>query len=363
MSKANTTEPERRAQFRRRLITWTGAGLLVEITVYAVVKFTGPVFPTVLVALVPTLVLAGGVALAWARVDFEWKDGAKSQNFGAHQMLYPLGLLLTIAGGVALFFFIWSPVWWPRSAAPHTAVVTADQSSTVAISPVGCEFGGPFAYQAGADKVRNFRKYKTNEYFFSEGTKLDSDLFGNSVRQARAYKKDDSALYNYVISADDCEIYVSIWTKDPDEVRNSISDGGYCVDERSTLRATWRLMIDHYEESREPDEAKTSPCWFEYPAEGILDAMSKHFILAQPTGQQDINSMDLDTAVFAKVAYAGEIMVDKEECTYAVNANSGTYRPPRLVPTAVLEHFAKTLGTSPSNLHHILGQLDRIPDC
>ena len=65
-------------QYRRRvkLITWVGAGLIAEITVFGAVTTdgypTGEETPFFLWAIVPTMVLIAGAALAKARVHFEW---------------------------------------------------------------------------------------------------------------------------------------------------------------------------------------------------------------------------------------------------------------------------------------------------
>ena len=47
----------------------------------------------------------------------------------------------------------------------------------------------------------------------------------------------------------------------------------------------------------------------------------------------------------AKVAYAGELIVDLGSCTYSVNNNSGTYQPLDEDLPDVNEFFAEQLGS------------------
>lgn len=138
----NGEEPRvigRLSQYRRRqrLIAWVGGGLLAEITIYAAIRFNGEAaVPTVLTALVPTLVLLGGLALAWARAQFEWRADLLQRHIEMRtikpddlirsidpdtirrrdlewpqwaEFLYILELFLAAAAAVSLLLLI----WWP----------------------------------------------------------------------------------------------------------------------------------------------------------------------------------------------------------------------------------------------------------
>ena len=94
---------------------------------------------------------------------------------------------------------------------------------------------------------------------------------------------------------------------------------------------------------------KNSPCWLDTERKkGILDALSKHFMLAQGPETSIMKFSVTDESVHRtwtrkEVAYAGEILVDLRTCTYIVTEESGTYRPNGGFRTAVNEHFAKKL--------------------
>jgi hypothetical protein len=84
---------------------------------------------------------------------------------------------------------------------------------------------------------------------------------------------------------------------------------------------------------------------------GLLDAMSKHFMLAQP-GAAGIESFSRFTWWRTKVAYAGEILVDVGKRSYILNSDSGTYKPDGAYLEAVAGHFEKSehLGIAPQLL-------------
>jgi hypothetical protein len=106
---------------------------------------------------------------------------------------------------------------------------------------------------------------------------------------------------------------------------------------------------------------------------GVLDAHSKHFMLAQGIGTtfrgytRLTQSIDLTnvlnhpwvtaSGIAKKVEYAGEIIVDIQGCKYFINQGSGTYRPEagdnleNLL--AVAEVFRTTLGFPPTSVWEV----------
>ncbi len=201
--------------------------------------------------------------------------------------------------------------------------------------PPDCELGGPYRFQGGEQKVANFLGYQGKDLFFSEGVllKQDQNLLQDSVSsdQVNTANRHSTLKYNYVVSADDCEIYVATWTKSTDEIEGHLQSKDIpCVSPYHPLDATRSRMINFWPEDN--DISTSSPCWLDKDQkDGLLDAMSKHFILAQKPGSRPIERMILeprgDSAVHRSVAYGGEIVVDLNHCTYTVNNGSGTYRP------------------------------------
>ena len=101
-----------------------------------------------------------------------------------------------------------------------------------------------------------------------------------------------------------------------------------------------------------------SPCWLDLDLgkdrlrdptrrpmqkDGLMDAISKHFMLAQGPGTT-IKEFDVTTWPDKKVAYAGEILVDLDTCSFRLNSNSGTYLPLAKYVPDVNKFFAEQLG-------------------
>lgn len=99
---------------------------------------------------------------------------------------------------------------------------------------------------------------------------------------------------------------------------------------------------------------------------GILDAHSKHFLLAQdilaaPGSSRLASLSDYSKATSAKwvdatVDYAGEIIVNLTNCSYTINNGSGTYRPYAgrngdfVYILQVAQLFAATVGFAPDEV-------------
>lgn len=106
---------------------------------------------------------------------------------------------------------------------------------------------------------------------------------------------------------------------------------------------------------------------------GVLDAHGKHFMLRQapktvlmdfvPPNRKPIALNDALSHQWAKngtVAFAGEIVVDVEQCTYSINQGSGTYRPDPgpgqknlKYLHAAAEVFQAVLGSPPSTVVYV----------
>lgn len=221
--------------------------------------------------------------------------------------------------------------------------------------------GGPYAYRGGVEKLLDFAWYKEHALVLSTSETLNLTLLEGSITANRPQSTQGLSYqrYNYVIREGEPDtIYVGVWsqTKDWQEVRD---DGlKTCLttpDEYTdTVEQTTRgVMIDFYSEetkSVRSTRKRTSPCWLDLAAgttqansemSGVLDAMTKHFMLAQPSNpgggqpfQKTIADFDPSKAatwVNTNVAYAGEIIVivdnARNQCTLIVNNGSGTYRP------------------------------------
>lgn len=85
----------------------------------------------------------------------------------------------------------------------------------------------------------------------------------------------------------------------------------------------------------------------------MLDAVSKHFMLAQGVdatiGMFNDNTENNWYGWTAKeVLYAGQFEVNLDECTYLVNNDSGTYKPTLAGGLAnAAKHFANKIGVGP----------------
>ena len=74
-------------QYRRRvrLISWIGAGLVFEVTIYSII-ISGDVrqsisaYYQILMVLVPSLILIAGGCLSIARAEFEWRADVYERN-------------------------------------------------------------------------------------------------------------------------------------------------------------------------------------------------------------------------------------------------------------------------------------------
>lgn len=205
------------------------------------------------------------------------------------------------------------------------------------------QFGGPFPVlndKVKAEKIADFTVYNLKELTVSEAALLNTvDLFERSIGW---YKDNTSPVfpygdkyqrYNYVVTGDG-DILVAVW-KAPLDLSRVAEDDANCIDvtqELGTISDSESIMINFYPEepgpAHKPDKP-FSPCWVGLPTGGqvgLLDALSKHFMLAQGN-ETSIEMFPAKRQEWKeeKVAYAGEIIVDVKECLYTINNGSGTY--------------------------------------
>jgi hypothetical protein len=171
----------RLSQFRRlqRLISWVGAGLLAELTVFTAVKLTTPPSAAaapiyaIAAALVPTFVLAAGGFLTFARADVEWRGDVLERHLndirdiGAADdidqidpnrirpldirwstkavTLYFLELASAALGFVCLIVVIWWPVLFPTAPSATPVVIVTPTGGTATTSPTATSSVPPSA--------------------------------------------------------------------------------------------------------------------------------------------------------------------------------------------------------------------------
>jgi hypothetical protein len=292
----------------------------------------------------------------------------------------PLGFFSRLAGAVLLLL------------APFTIVFGQQEP-----------LGGPYVIGGKQDypdvnlvqaKVAEFEAFKTIGWEFSKVSELTPSRFTNSVLwnkhsgtpYAKLYQR-----YNYVVQKkddrdnskkddkDNLQILVATWKER--SFFNAICNQKNLPKEYDKRSTEKDVMVNFFPEEPDlpsdknpPSRSKWPPCVTEYSdsrgtikSVGILDANSKHFMLAQGlgttlgrykkikrkiTGGPDLTEAPGHPWVQTKVLYAGEIIVDVENCRYFINQMSGTYRPKpgddlKLL-IEVANVFTKVLGSSPS---------------
>ncbi|MCH7999511.1 MAG: hypothetical protein IIA91_08540 [Chloroflexi bacterium] len=236
------------------------------------------------------------------------------------------------------------------------------------VSPVGfdpTQFGGPYPFaphgEEASNKERDFECYKDTKLSVSQAVKL-TDVILSKYMEADLFDNENMQKYNYVIDMDG-NVIVAQWQEDVNfgdfraaQKKAGAKDGctgRQCLgDGDSGSNATKEAIVNLISEDKKADP-KQSPCWLDRAeGKGLLDAISKHFMLAQGTSDNgvgatiDMFNKDNENNWYEwtseKVAYAGQIIVDLETCTLDVNGDSGTYRPKTTYRTLtkVAEQFA-----------------------
>lgn len=216
-------------------------------------------------------------------------------------------------------------------------------------------FGGPTPFEMSTEekqqKQSDFLRYNGLGLTLSQTARLeDMADFEESIKENLGFPYGGTRqAYNYVI-AENCDILVAEWKDNPNF--NEILTDPNCLGTRDfTPGDGQKGMINWFPEELNGSQyvvnpkARKSPCWLDAPKKnGVLDALSKHFMLAQGSnGEGKIEEYE-EAWANTSVAYAGEILVDLGSCTYSLNSNSGTYRPLDEHLPAVTKYFAEQLG-------------------
>lgn len=220
-------------------------------------------------------------------------------------------------------------------------------------SPSGGEFGGPYPIRADKknSKLAEFDTYDRANLFQSEATVLTWDLFVSSLKDNLDFPHGAiQQKYSYVIMPEaNLDIVVSTW-KDRIDLTSLVTGGADpCQDGMDFMIFRPRGMINWF-----PETQNKSMCWLDRSLHrGLLDALSKHFMLTQGQGKS-IEDYKTDSAQWleAEVAYAGEIVVEVYRCRWQVNNESGTYmtseeKRDKVYLGVVAEHFKAKLGKKP----------------
>ena len=236
-----------------------------------------------------------------------------------------------------------------------------EPGATCSVDDSSYELGGPypkegeFAKGVLEGKQNEFAGYMKLELSVSQAVKLpgpdDAPIFQDAIR-ANFDKSSGQQRYNYAITVK-CEIFMAAWQATGNSAEGDAFGEEFdvaCAGDRDTELSIGKagVLINFAPEqpfgvrllSKPP---KQSPCWLDAEREkGILDAISKHFMLAQ--GEKGkIADYDEKEWSKTKVAYAGEILVNTDDCTYVLTNGSGTYKPLSKGIVAANEYFAKVV--------------------
>lgn len=264
-------------------------------------------------------------------------------------------------------------------------------------------FGGLYQFREDLNdgKKRAFKCYEKTGLSLSKAVELDSGLLEESIGANVAFPHGAKMQkYNYVVDLKG-KIIVAQWNVNDlarvvgdakataqamgdakataqavgDAEANAEEDteeteckGKKCIGDADFIPQAPRKMVNWFPEDKGEDLVADpqSPCWLDRDdKKGLLDAISKHLMLAQGVDDdgngkaigdfkvQKWATNDEDDWKKAEVAYAGELIVDLVSCTYSLNNDSGTYqlddRPPNpgKLPE-VAKHFAKEIGVGPN---------------
>lgn len=233
-------------------------------------------------------------------------------------------------------------------------------------------FGGPYYLGGGTknvDKIMannkngEFRIFKDDKKWKSSKVAiLDKDLFVKSIQNNKASRvpaADKFQKYNYVVK--DGKIRVAVWDGSKENDLNDICNPG--LPYAGMPAPSNNTMVNFYPE--DPTKAhggiadkQNESCRATVGNKpvGVLDAHSKHFMLAQGENARISDYGAAKKWEDKTVAYAGEILVvlGENSCFYALNQGSGTYKPDSGTSKENVDHlkavaalFEKTIGMSP----------------
>ena len=234
-----------------------------------------------------------------------------------------------------------------------------DDGATCSVDDSSYELGGPypkdgeFAKGVLEGKQNEFAGYMKLELSVSQAVKLpgpdDAPIFQDAIR-ANFDKSSGQQRYNYAITVK-CEIFMAAWQATGNSTEGDAFGEEFdvaCAGGRDTELSIGKagVLINFAPEQPFGDKLKNdpkSPCWLDAEREkGILDAISKHFMLAQAEGG-NIGAYEEKKWSEKKVAYAGEILVNTGACTYVLTNGSGTYKPLSKGVVAANDYFARVV--------------------
>jgi len=212
--------------------------------------------------------------------------------------------------------------------------------------------GGPYSIGGNKndskitkDKMAEFDGFKKLSWDSTTVVEFTDKIFTDSIKSNRAQSgvpyTDQFQRYNYVIK--DGKIFVAVW--DPKNAsgicRTGVPPNTKWVVPYANMKIDPGKMVNFYPESLKNDLllnvptslalATPSECSYSDTKQGkttgVLDAHSKHFMLAQGIGNRISKFNTVPGWEGTKVDYAGEIVVNINPCYYVINQGSGTYRP------------------------------------
>jgi len=226
----------------------------------------------------------------------------------------------------------------------HQAPATASIPNSLAtLDSLGATYRIPPSL--AEPKVKEFDAIHGANWDSSRTELLSSDLLQLSIKENAKSGAPDADLYqryNYVVK--DGSIRVAVWTVNSTiaGVCKTSTRSGNPAYQNATIKKD--VMVNFFPEDKgtpgEKPLGSDKVCMPNPAKAGVLDAHSKHFMLAQtnPVQQQGgpefvfLKDYDAKQATKTKwqeasVEYAGEILVDVRTCSYIINSNSGTFRP------------------------------------
>ena len=209
------------------------------------------------------------------------------------------------------------------------------------------------------EKEKDFIAYKkigdksAMSLSISQAVKLDGrTLFENSIKANLAFPYGATfQKYNYVVCGEDPKggdsdtrtIRVAVWRETDGQGEAAFKGVSACARRDFIPQNPQGIMINFFSEEADSSMglgSPQSPCWLNSfnamdaaiefkPSAGLLDAISKHYMIAQDAGKSigEFNTNEPTEWSDTKVRFAGEIIVDVKNCEYWLNNNSGTYRP------------------------------------
>jgi len=186
-------------------------------------------------------------------------------------------------------------------------------------------------------KVAEFGLLRDQGVTYSATAGLSKDLLERSIRENRTFPSgNDYQRYTYAIKEDDpTRIIVAIWNHRLLDIANPTVCAGVDQEFDGVALPNGAMVNFFPEKGYRPgvdSPERVSPCWIaraDGSTMGLLDALNKHFLLAQdsPFVHVRVEDYEPDSWKSVRVLYAGEIIVNVRECYYMISNRSGTFAP------------------------------------